>query len=263
VQLTQTAAAVACDHSASRFNDWTRAFSPTGLWGAVICENDFRTIVYRLDGSRLWRLPPYRLGTIPPSSADMLLPLHWSVDGKYLYLTVISCCQPQVAAEFEDGAALLRFDLDNGTLVPVLDPFPQGDGYALSFSPGDRTLAYVPPGAITLVHLVDLATGEDDVLHLKEQYWDAGRFSWSPDGKQVVFTAGLPNWVTGEGGFSLLLYDLPNHKLRVVHPDDPNQLATAGPTWLSDREVLLRSVVTGQYMKLDVATGEVVPISAP
>jgi hypothetical protein len=258
LSLTQAAASGLCDLGASRLNDWNSSFSPVGPWGAVLCEGDpLLTRVYRLDINVMWRLPAYTLEFAAASERAMLKPFHWSPDGKYLYLAALICCQPESTAGFEDGYSLMRLDLTSGVLVPVLGPLHQRDGFALSFSPGDRYLSYVAPGEIVLVHIVDLLKGGDNIVHLKARYWDAGRFSWSPDGRKLLITAAMPGWTTGEGGFSILLYDLPNQKLRLLVDNDLRQPAPASPQWLNEEEVPLVSLATGAQMMLNVSTQQI------
>jgi hypothetical protein len=117
----------------------------------------------------------------------------WTLDGRYLFfgpMATIDGIYP-----FPDNAmALLRMDLQTGQVQTILSgnrDYDQPRFYALSVSPTGRRVAYIFYEnylAPIDIQILDLRTGEAQVISLDPLYSDGGWFSWSDDGIELTLS---------------------------------------------------------------------------
>lgn len=141
--------------------------------------------------------------------------VHWSQDGRYLYI------MPRMAADggsawfWEGSSHLIRMDLENGTWVDT------GMGTAHSFSPGDRYIAF-RRGNELVVH--EFLTGEERIFVVPEEYTEFGQLVWSPDTSQIMFVAStveeLLDYERDPAGLSLFLLDVTSMQAHMILEKD-------------------------------------------
>lgn len=125
--------------------------------------------------------------------------VHWSKDGRYLYL----------ATYFGDGgpgpyfgyrSSLVRVNLENGTWKDT------GISGVLSFSPNEKYIVYSTNKSE--IRIKNLQSGEEKVYFTPEYYLYFGNFVWSPDSKKIVFVATSEYWDDVNSKFALFMIDL-------------------------------------------------------
>jgi WD40 repeat protein len=176
------------------------SLSPNQHWIAIVCEpdpqkSDTYTKIFRADGTIVWEIPFYETYGHSIGFHDGAMGLyHWSNDGQFAYLTPHFCCADEPENIFFNGYmtanGLYRLDLGSGKLTTTLPPVT-GDvfaGYAFSFSPNDKYLAYVSPEKLNEIRVYELKTGHIEKISL-EKYDFCGKFVWAPDGKTLAFVA--------------------------------------------------------------------------
>jgi hypothetical protein len=275
VRATLAAAAVnTCEGAESPpVIDWVR--SPDGQWLAVICDPDHNdqtyTKVFRLDGTKAWQVPFYETYGITQQDkinpegirSGAMLIVHWSADSQYLYLVPWVRRFDGNCMNFYSGPALYRLELSNGNVTATLHPTSSfWQAYNYSLSPNDRYLAYVSPLNGNIIHIFALATGEEKVITLSDQFINAGMFLWSPNMRKLAFAAGGPNWCD-TGKFTIFVYDLENGNLKALPTH--NLLWLKPKEWVSEEEILVGGSTTSEnseYVEyiLNVISGEMVPV---
>jgi hypothetical protein len=265
VRATAMSFVDACGGNWSHNYRHEQVLSPNGQWAATVCEDKgLYTKVFRVDGSASWTLSPLNSEGVAVTEnwEWYLMPYYWSRNGQYLYLTPIywgAIDGPGYI--FVDGFGLFRLNLYDGRLDQWLK-IKMPDGYAFSFSPDEKWFLYSDPNLSKIIRVRNMISGEMDYLSFKDEYVDAGMFLWTKDSAKVLIVAGISDWVSGDGGFSLLVYDPKEKKLRILIDNDKRKLApcyynkegiVAGP-WLSD-EVALMCNREEKYWTLNIRTG--------
>jgi hypothetical protein len=155
----------------------TSGLSPDGKWATL----DKVNYVFRTDGSSRWDLQPFidsffsQFPHLQESYQQQLsfLTEHWSLDRNYLYFIL---CDFRTQ-EFD--RSLYRLDLRNGNIANM---YIAGER---AFSPDDQYVVY---NDNCTVRLRSLQTEHENYWDL-HGYFSCGKFIWSPDSRQVAFTA--------------------------------------------------------------------------
>jgi hypothetical protein len=252
-----------------------RMVSPNGKWIAAVCQDaGVYTLITRSDGSASWTLPTLNADSLP--GPDFYLePFHWAFNGRYLFLVPQCFCSidgPGFA--FVDGLGLFRLDLGNGYLETWF--VPEITGYAFSFSPDQRLIAFTDhPNSGPAVHIRDLDTGDETVLHFKKKYISIGNFVWTRTGTELIMVAGLDGWedYSNNAGFSIFSYSMKTRRLTVLVDNDKRHLFPAvgydyetriGSPWLSGDMLLVGDpLFGGDAWMLNIRDGEVMQYATP
>jgi len=185
------------------------------------------TQIVSADLSRTW--------TIQHSSFDysvidrpdaLMVPFHWGVDGKHLYLYPSYYPGP---SGFPDSAvlrshiqSLYRINLDTGDFGPFLDRGQFGD---LAFSPDDRYIVFSDPETPDELHVRTVDTGREVQIRLDEDVVAAGAFTWNADSTKVVLFAGhgrqTDNWQEDLSGTSIFVLTPSSIHVQRVLANDP------------------------------------------
>jgi hypothetical protein len=228
--------------------------SPDAQWivGAFGYYPPIEMRVARADGSVTWEVESGGEGWFEV----MLSPVHWSVDGRYLYFTLTPFVDGFVL--YMDGSGLQRLDLSNGQVTEILAG--QGELQAFSISPDSTQLAYVrnEEEAESII-LRDLGTGEEQRWEVSSVLAQAGGITWSPDASALVLlvTRGF-RWE--EARTDLVLLNLRNHTRDVLLEDDPRIFYWI--EWIDEHTLYLEDLtVTG--WRLDLETGEMILTPTP
>jgi hypothetical protein len=249
------------------------ALSPDGKWTALICDYPASVIdgrytkIHNASSQLTWLLDIRTiLPSVDPFSA--LYPVHWTQDGRYLYLTTYLCCS-DVTWEFSSGLALARLDLQTGKLSELL-PLPGKEtltvsrlsqiSYAFAFSPDDDYLVYSTPDEKSIFHIKALKTNEERVFNLGNDYTKLGGYQWSSDGSKVVFVGMTENYT--RDGFSMFLFNPMDGIITTVLDHDIRLLVPY--QWISQNNISLISFYLYQpHYDLNITTGVTTISSTP
>ncbi len=142
--------------------------------------------------------------------------LHWTPDGNAV---VVPGSGP------EQGNSLIRIDVQNGKVTPIM-LFPALGGWPrYHFSRDGNTIFYVRPDAGFVSH--DLRSGrETEIIQAQGLYWGA----MSPDEKQVVIA------VNSRTSWALLIRPASGGEIRELIRVDKNEESPyfGSPSWISD-----------------------------
>lgn len=221
--------AQACD------SPWNFDWSPDKQWIAVSCIVSFELgdleVVINNSGDIKW--PVYLHEVFRPSFKEgpfegHLTPIHWSADGRFLYISASISVDPGFL--LANGLALYRLDLTNGAVSEIIHP-QSWTPFAFSFSPRSRFLAYSPhywePFGI---YIMDVLSGEVEFFKISEPYELAGDFAWSPDTETLVFKLGVGHFF--EYTIRLAVMDLQTGLYDVLPDDVPDVFRTF--KWISN-----------------------------
>ena len=186
-----------------------------------------------------------------------LRPVHWSVDGRYLYFTLIPLVDGFVL--YTDGSGLQRLDLGDGQVTKILAG--EGELQAFSISPDSAQLAYIRnEGEAELLIVRDLGTEEEFQWELSGTLAQAGGITWSPDGSALVL---LVTWGFSweEARTDLVLLNLCSRTQEVLLHDDPRIFYRI--QWIDEHTVYLEDRLTVTGWSLDLETGEMILTPTP
>jgi hypothetical protein len=222
--------------------------SPSGAWAVFFTGDGIKIVsVY---GTKEWQVTFSELSG--SGGAGTVSVAHWPQDDKYLYIIPR---QDGVDGGYEwfwgwTGTKLIRFDLETGAWSDTKM------GYAFSFSPNDRYLAYRSELGI---QIYDLQTGQVRVIPIK--YPEYGRFTWSPDGQKILFvaTSNETDLENREKGFTALVLDVKTQNLQIVFENNTEFLYPA--EWKDMNNVILEKLFDGfgEQYNLDLNTGVITP----
>lgn len=241
-----------------------RSYSPDGRWVALECIHDL-TGVYNLhDSSIAWQMGYYEAFGQEygdGSHSGNFRPLHWTADGRFLYLAARPCCREGGCAFYPTGLAVFRLELATGEITLVLPPDEQLRDYNVTFSPDDTSMAYFGTWLDhPVLNLRNLLTGKEQSIPLGEQYSDAGYVAWSPDGGKIIFSARTGEECEGLVYF-LVMMDLGDFSQAVL---------LEGPTanyrpmeWVENDSVILELGFEEEYFAIELISHKVTPYLLP
>jgi hypothetical protein len=243
--------------------------SPDGNWTVITCRiaSALVTKVARSDRQIVWQIPWEQVFPWTKDVPDgTLLPVHWSRNGRSVFLESYVCCYDWFSNEgyFYNDTDLYKLDLGNGDFKMLLD---DKGSYSIAFSPDDRFLIYSRYRQTGRIDLLELATGLDRILRLSDRYVDVGMFRWTADSRQVVFPAALDGWLDGRAGISLYRLDVSNRSLTPLLVDDRRQFLPefylVDTPWLDTRTLLLHSLVDDSRAAIDIQSGTLQALATP
>jgi len=204
------------------------------------------------DGSVVWEVESDGEGWFEV----LLRPVHWSVDGRYLYFTLAPYVDGFVL--YMDGSGLQRLDLDDGQVTEVLAS--EGELQSFSISPASDLLAYVRSAeGFEWLILRDLGTGEERQWKLTDAPAQAGSFSWSPNASELVLLV-TQGFSQEEALTDLVLVDLRSGTQERLLEQDPRIFYRM--LWIDEHTLYLEDwTVTG--WSLDLQTGEMILTPTP
>jgi hypothetical protein len=226
--------------------------SPNGSWAVFFNGSGIKII--SVDNIKEWEVTFAELSDT--QGVGTVSVAHWSRDGNYLYVFP----RPDGADGGYESfwgskwAKLIRLNLETGAWIDTKM------GYAFSFSPDDRYLAYRNEQGI-LIH--DLGTGEDKVIPVR--YAEYGRFTWSPDNQKILFVATLneTDLENRENGFTALLLDIKTQTIQTVFENNTEFLYPV--EWKDVSQVMFEKLFGGfgERYNLDLITGDITSTKDP
>lgn len=208
--------------------------------------------VARSDGSVVWQVESDGGGW----SEVILRPVHWSIDGRYLYFTLAPFVDGFVL--YVDGSGLQRLDLGDGKVAEVLAG--EGQLQAFSISPDSAQLAYIRSGEdFERLIVRDLDTGKELQWKLAETPVQGGNITWSPDASELVLLV-TRGFSEEESRTAVVLVKLHSLAQKSVLQEDPRIFYRI--QWVGEQTVYLEDLtVTG--WSLDLQTGEMILTPTP
>jgi hypothetical protein len=200
----------------------------------------------------------YFAGTEYHSDAGVVNVVHWTPDGRYVYVEP----SPEVSGGWgwfwRQGIKLFRLDLQTGQWIDTYK------GSEFSFAPDGQSWAYQVEGGVHVFR-----DGQDQGFSISPEFINYGRFTWSPDGNQIIFAATKDDSDTGNySGITLLVIDLGRNEVKVVVDNDDRLLYPL--TWPESNRVMLGAISTATSSSanipryfLDLDTQEIMPITTP
>jgi hypothetical protein len=233
IVATYTAIVNLCEHTVDV------QFSPDGQWVANACvDNDGNPYarVVRYGTSEEWVIPV----ALPDGVDGYIFPIHWSNDGRALYLT------PHVTGQ---ANGLLKLDLDSGAVTEILPFDVQAQGmYSFSFSPDDNSLAYVYNAEPPLkLNILEMATNDLMEIPLDETIANADTIVWSDDETELIFTGKI------DKDFVLVWLNLADRSEKIFAA--PEKSVIEADHWVDSVTVLVKNRA-GDYWLLDLESGE-------
>jgi hypothetical protein len=239
-------------------NSYRLGMSPNGIWAAFFTvneniQNDGGLIITNIKGKKRWYIYNSDLTADIDLGTGVVRVEHWSLDGKYVYLSPYFAIDGGYSWFWNDTLKLIRFDLETGSYIDTRM------NRSFSFSPNDRYIAYRGDDG---VRIFELKTGIEQVFPMPTDTFDFGRFTWSPDGKRLIFVTSLENIEnTQEQGFSSFLIDLRDNTIRTVFKNDMRYIYPV--SWIDPNIVILKGLFDGQQYILDLGTNEIKPAARP
>ena len=247
-----------------------RYYSPDRNWVAVECINNGGLGVYNpTDPSKAWFLTYYEafgLKHANGSFSGRLIPKHWSVDGKYLYFFPHQSGDPGCIS-YPEGQALLRLNLSTGKFSEILVPDEESGNYNVynfSFSNNDAYLGYFETGQEhSTLYSRNMLSGAIQKILIGEQFTEAGFLVWSPDNRQVLFSA-RSGADCNNMTYYLVLINPRNYTQKIILEGKTARFLPS--KWIEGNQVIITSVKTDysrEYFCLDLTTGAIRPYQQP
>jgi hypothetical protein len=250
-------------HSCNNPSEWR--LSPDGQWFAESCQRETRDgpgyiKVLNIYKKREWRVD---FDMTRYGNDGCLYIVHWSNDGKFLYVAP-SPMIDSIDLIYPDGIALLRLNLFTGQINEILSK----NLYAFSFSAGNK-LAYVsdPFRSPQKLNILDLHTWNVRQFILSG-YCSVGGMLWDPTEEQIVFEASQCNDTSDPyhaTSFMLVLVNLEDGSQKQLWASEKR---LPGPlVWKADSPVYANWEIAEFYDKkcwsLNLGTRELLPAPCP
>ena len=251
---------------------WIESLSPNGQWVAFQCYSEelgTYANITGIDSSLSWQVSYEQTYAANHEEAKgiaaLVIPFHWSADGRYFYLTIHIDAIDGPAVALYNGHALYRLELASGQIAEVLPPVMPFFSYVMSISPNSRFLVYTRAGENEMFYVRDFQTGDEHVHELDASFDTTAFFQWSEDNKKLAFSAVHRDLIWGEdysAGMSLFLLELETGNLSLLLQNPRNLYYPTG--WLSPTQIyvsiLFESYDTAPYI-FDLGTMMLYPNS--
>jgi hypothetical protein len=231
------------------------ALSPKGQWAVFFSTNDNicggGLKFVNIESLTVWEIYYSQISEYPCGIVSNTQLEFWSPDGKYVYIS------PEQGADggdlFQDKSKrLIRLDLSSGSWHDT----NMGSSYVLS--PNVRYISYRTTDG---VRIHDFLTGVEQTYTVPVDYIDYGRFVWSPDNTQVIYTAVKQSLMEGynQTGLTVFLIDREDNSMITIFENDTRFIY---PTqWDESGKVTFESYLPGELHKyqLNLETNEILP----
>lgn len=210
--------------------------SPSQNWATGFCNND-ETWIVEVNQTAKWAISYGEYyGRKADSGNGIIAPFYWSLDNKYLYLTIQRGVSGPIY--FVDGWGLIRLDLANGSITETLSPI-QHQYYSFSLSLDGKYLAYVlQPAESLTVNVINLETDKAENHNLTPEYNQAGRILWSPNMSKIVLgQAIIDDTEIKPNSFSVVVINLADDSRQILVSDNSVQITPK--TWVDENMIEL------------------------
>jgi len=228
--------------------------SPDGRWTASSFDYypPIRMQVGRADGSAAWQVESDGEGW----PEVILRPVHWSIDGRYLYFTLAPFVDGFVL--YMSGSGLKRLDLSDGQVAQVL--VGENQLQSFSVSPDSSRIAYVRSDEdIEWLVVRDLGDETELLWNLADQPVQAGKITWSPDASELVLLV-TRGFSMEEALTDLMLVNLLSPTEKRVLQEDPRIFYRID--WVDEHMLYLEDLNASAW-SLDLQTGEMTLTATP
>jgi len=164
-----------------------RSYSPDQKWVARVCM-DVTGVYSLLDPTRYYLMKRGDYEIDGEKLFGYYFPVHWSGDGRYLYLSFYPQYGDGGCVDYTEGIILQRLDLVTGEKTTTL-PGTNWQFYNFAFSQDDRYLAYFETWLdFPVLNIVNQMNSELQRIPIGAQYSEAGDMLWAPDNSYVIFS---------------------------------------------------------------------------
>lgn len=263
-EATVAAYGTICELPAS---DYYAQISPDSQWIAMACKgvdggiNSYLQVV-SIQGNKKWSIHyvDYAKGA-PYGRRNMISPTHWSMDGKYLYVTSedigSGCCW------IGWDVLLVRLNLENGLQTMIANYIGEGLDMNISFSPSERYALYIPQDGKNNLYIWDTQTTKQRVINLEDTKAGAGHALMSNDDKKIILVLrDYPKEQQGDLTFgSLVLINLMSGSQKKLLSDMDYDNMPLPFIWKDTDFVLLQQ--NKDFLLLHINTGELTKTENP
>ena len=123
--------------------------------------------------------------------------VHWTKDGRYLYVTAHVGGDGGPEAYLNYKSVLVRISLTWND-VNISGSF--------KISPNEKFIIY--SNSKSEVRIRELSTGQEQVYSAPGNFHYFGKYVWAPNSKKVIFVATTESWETDDRRFALLMVDI-------------------------------------------------------
>lgn len=263
-EATVSAYGTICKPPAS---DYYARISPDGHWIAMACkgkdgEIDSHLRVINLQGDKNWSIhyTDYANGGYY-DTRNTIYPVHWSIDGKYLYVasesTGSGCCWVGWSV------LLIRLNLENGQQAEVANYIDEVPGMNFSFSPSEKYVLFIPQDGNNKLYILDTHKWKQRVIKLEDTGAGAGHTLMSNDDKKIILVLrDHPKEYQSDLTFgSLVVIDLESGSQKKILSDIEYEELPLPVSWKDSDHVLLRN--DNEFLLLNITTGELTKTEYP
>jgi hypothetical protein len=226
--------------------------SPDQNW--ALCGDTEKITAIGKDGIR-WNfsvIEKYGVQSFEPEIA----PVYWAPDNQYVFIKYSHVVDG--AFIYDSTVALWRMNLRDGSVSEIIKPVIEdghlnGHFYAVTISPTGRRMAYVDQLSLPVLVIVDMNSGEVTKIKIPKPYTNAGDFSWTPDGTELIFELAGPNTDYIPTYFSEMWVSFPSLYSKIFISKSSTSLSVQE---IADQYALL-SNDNGSSWKLEFDTGDV------
>lgn len=217
--------------------------SPDGKW---IYMTNFNTMaVFKTNGQKVGQYSFYDVyGHRIDFYEGYINGVHWTQDGKYLYLAAHVGGDGGPEAYLDYRSALIRLSLEDGTWQDL------NVSGSFKISPNDDFIIY--SNDIRRILVKNVAAGQEDVYPMRDYFHYFGKYVWSPDSQKVVFVATSEHWDDANTRFALFITDFERDQTVLLFED--LMLFYYPVAWVEDNKVALHKYQEEGTWTLDLST---------
>ena len=182
--------------------------SSDGQW---IYFTNFNTVdVFKTNGQKVGQYSFYDIYGYSIDYAEGYVEgVHWSIDGRYLYISANSGGDGGPEASFNYRSAMIRINLENGIWEDV------NVSGSFKISPNDRFIVFSSDKS--QIHIRNFSSEQEEIYLVPDDFHYFGKYVWSPDSKKVIFVGTSESWETQDSKFALFMIDLESDKIILLY----------------------------------------------
>ena len=247
------------EKSATPFPDQKslKVITEDGKWEISLLLGPESTLqVTSVDGKIKWILDRT---TLPDISLGQLWNYKTANDGNSLYFALGSYYSETIVSNrYPPNYGLFKLNLANGEVETILKPHIDSSGYAscgyFALSPDELQIIYSWWDAPTII-VRNLATLDEQVISLPDNYKIAGAFVWSPNGKYVLFTMWDDIW-DYPTDFEVTRLDLDDKSIQSLYLGNEENSFFVPTEWAEEDLVYLVDHRTNEPWQINPFTGQ-------
>lgn len=196
----------------------------------IVFTNDNVINLFEINGSKIGSYSFYDIyGYQIDYKGGYIEDIHWTDDGKYLYISANPGGDGGPESYLYYRSALIRVNLENGSWK---DTEISG---SFAVSPNDNYVIY--SSHRSQVRIRNLSIGQEQIYSPTDYFLYFGKYVWSPDNKKVIFIGTPEDWYANDSKFAILLVDVES---QLIHQLYESPLPFYFPVdWVDSNKVIL------------------------